>query len=144
MSLVKVLVIDDEASFMETLKIRLGKRGLTVIPARNGAEGLNKLAEDSSIDIVILDVKMTGMDGIQTLKHIKIDHPLTEVIMLAEPDTVEAAIEAMRLGAYDYHMKPCDIDMLVGQIAEAEAKRARHEQKIHAARMKEIAIKGSS
>ena len=62
--------------------------------------------------------------------------------MLTEPDTVQAAIEAMKLGAYDYHMKPCDIDELVGQVAEAESKRARHEQKIHAARMKEITIKG--
>ena len=142
MSLVKVLVIDDETSLVETLKKRLAKRDLFVIPARSGAEGLARLAEDSSIDIVILYTKMTGMDGLQTLKHIKIDHPLVEVIMLTEPDTVQAAIEAMKLGAYDYHMKPCDIDELVGQVAEAESKRARHEQKIHAARMKEITIKG--
>lgn len=144
MSVVKILVIDDEASFVETLKKGLAKRGLTVMPARNGPEGLARLAEDPSIDIVILDVKMVGMDGIQTLRHIKIDYPLVEVIMLAEPDTVEGAIEAMRLGAYDYHMKPCDIDALVGQVAEAESKRARHEQKIHAARMKEITLRSGA
>ena len=67
MSLVKVLVIDDETSLVETLKKRLAKRDLFVIPARSGAEGLARLAEDSSIDIVILDTKMTGMDGLQTL-----------------------------------------------------------------------------
>jgi DNA-binding NtrC family response regulator len=141
MSTVKVMIIDDDASIVESLKKCLSRRDLSVITALSGEKGLEKLSQDSSIDIVILDVAMPGIDGIQTLREIKRDFPLVEVIMLAELATVKIAIEGMRLGAYDYHVKPCHMDSLVAQVAAAEARKAQHEEKILAARIREIAMR---
>ena len=96
-----VLLVDDEVPFVETMTKRLSKRQLTVIAAYSGREALEKL-EKNAVDVVILDVKMPGMDGIETLKEIKGAHPLVEVIMLTGHATVETAVEGMRLGAFDY------------------------------------------
>jgi DNA-binding NtrC family response regulator len=91
--------------------------------------------------VVILDVKMPGMDGIETLREIKRNHPLVEVIMLTGHATVETAIEGMKLGAFDYLMKPCDIDLLVAKVSEAAARKRKQEEKILEARIKEITLR---
>lgn len=141
MSLVKVMLVDDEVPFVETMAKRLTKRDLSVLQAFSGPEALEKLTQDRDVDIVILDVKMPGMDGIQALKEIKKTHPLVEVIMLTGHATVESAIEGMKMGAYDYLMKPCDMDRLMAKVAEAAAKKAAHEEKILEARMREITLR---
>jgi DNA-binding NtrC family response regulator len=141
MAAIKVMLVDDEAPFVETIAKRLSKRNLEVVPAFSGKEALELLEEDGQIDIVILDVKMPGMDGIETLREIKKNHPLVEVIMLTGHATVETAIDGMRYGAYDYLMKPCDMETLMLKVAEAEAKKARQEEKILEARMKEITLR---
>jgi len=138
MAIAKVLLVDDEAPFVEAMIRRLGKRELLVSPAFSGKEALEKLGEDSSIEVVILDVKMPEMDGIATLKEIKRHFPLAEVIMLTGHATVETGIEGMKLGAFDYLMKPCDIDILLAKVKESAAKKRSHENKILAARLKEI------
>jgi DNA-binding NtrC family response regulator len=140
MSLVKVMLVDDEVPFVEAMSKRLSKRDLTVIPAFGGSDAMEKLLKNQDIDIVILDVKMPGMDGIQTLKEIKKVYPLVEVIMLTGHATVESAIEGMKQGAYDYLMKPCDMDQLMAKVAEAEARKARHEERILEARLREITL----
>jgi len=84
---------------------------------------------------------MPGMDGIQTLREIKSKHPLIEVIMLTGHATVESAIEGLKLGAFDYLMKPCDMDQLVSKVVEASAKKRQHEDKIVEARMKAITLR---
>jgi DNA-binding NtrC family response regulator len=137
----KVLLVDDEVPFVEALSKRLDKRGIKVIPAFSGQEALEKLSGDSSIDSVVLDVKMPGMDGIDTLKAVKASHPLVEVIMLTGHATVESAIEGMKLGALDYLMKPCDMDVLLAKIQDAKAKKTNHEQKIAEARALNIALR---
>lgn len=137
----RVLLVDDEAPFVEALSKRLDKRGLTVTTALSGAEALEKLKQDSRIDIVILDVKMPGMDGIQTLRAIKSDHPLIEVIMLTGHATVESAIEGMKLGALDYLMKPCEMEILMAKVQEAKNKKSRQEEKIAEARALNIALR---
>jgi len=91
--------------------------------------------------VIVLDVKMPGMDGIETLREIKKKFPLVEVIMLTGHATVETAIEGMKLGAFDYLMKPCDMDELLVKVAEAKSKKNKHEQKIIEARVKEIALR---
>ena len=96
------------------------------------------LAKDHAVDVVILDVKMPGLDGIETLQLIKKNFPLVEVVMLTGHATVETAIEGMKLGAFDYLMKPCDIDLLVQKVQEAKEKKIKHEEKIVQAQMKEI------
>jgi DNA-binding NtrC family response regulator len=140
-SLAEILLVDDEVPFVETMTKRLTKRNLTVLSAYSGKEGLEKLKEHPEIDAVILDVKMPGMDGIETLREIKKTFPLVEVIMLTGHATVETAIDGMKLGAFDYLMKPCDIEELVSKVDEARVKKARHEEKIREARLKEITLR---
>ncbi len=136
----KVLLVDDEAPFVNTMSKRLTKRELDVVTAFAGAEALEKLEQHSGIDVVILDVKMPGMDGLQTLQAIKDKFPLVEVIMLTGHTTVQSAIDGMKFGAFDYLMKPCEMDVLMSKILEAKAKKVKHEEKILEARIKEIAM----
>jgi DNA-binding NtrC family response regulator len=137
----RILLVDDEVPFVETMTKRLTKREMDVVAAFRGEEALEKLNGDSGVDVVVLDVKMPGMDGVQTLKAIKAAHPLVEVIMLTGHATVESAIEGMKLGAFDYLMKPCDMDVLLGKLLEAKTKKVRHEKKIIEARMRELTFK---
>ena len=138
MARVNVLLVDDEEPFVATLTKRLTKRELDITAAFDGKAALEKLAADTKLEVVILDVKMPGMDGIETLKEIKTEYPLIEVIMLTGHATVETAIEGMKLGAFDYLMKPCDIDVLVAKVEAAAARKDTHEEKITQARIKEI------
>ena len=138
----KVMIVDDEASFVQTIMKRLTKRDLQVVAAYSGAKAIEILASDKDIDIVILDVNMPDMDGIETLTKIKESHPLVEVIMLTGHSTVESAVEGMRLGAYDYLTKPCDMEVFIKTLASAAAKKATHEEKILEAQMREIALRG--
>lgn len=138
MSLAHIMLVDDEVPFVETMTKRLTKRDLEVDSAFSGDEALKLLEKKPQTEVLILDVKMPGMDGIDTLREIKRRHPLVEVIMLTGHATVETAIEGMKLGAYDYLMKPCDMDLLLKKVQEATAKKRGHEEKIVEARMKEI------
>ncbi|MBC2736902.1 MAG: response regulator [Desulfobacteraceae bacterium] len=133
-----VLLVDDEAPFVDTMTKRLTKRKLTVFKSYSGEEALETLKENSQIDLVILDVKMPGMDGIETLKEIRKEFPLVEVIMLTGHATVETSIEGMRLGAFDYLMKPCDMDVLIEKVNAATKKKRDHEEKIREARVNVI------
>ncbi|HDI59789.1 MAG TPA: response regulator [Desulfobacteraceae bacterium] len=138
MSIAKVLLVDDEKAFVEAMTRRLVKRDVAIEAAYDGQEALAKLARDSGIEVVILDVKMPGMDGIETLAEIRRQFPLVETIMLTGHATVESAIEGMKRGAFDYLMKPCDIDALLAKVSEAAAVKRRREEKIVAARVQEI------
>ena len=136
-----VLLVDDEVPFVEAMSRRLKKRNLSILTSFSGEEALDKLSTNGNIDVVILDVKMPGMDGIETLREIKKGYPLLEVIMLTGHATVESAIEGMRLGAFDYLMKPCDMDELMAKVTEAKSKKSKQELKIIEARAKEIALR---
>ncbi|OQX21745.1 MAG: two-component system response regulator [Desulfobacteraceae bacterium IS3] len=138
MSIANVLLVDDEVPFVEAMTKRLTRRDLTIFSAFSGEEALERLKENAAVEVVILDVKMPGMDGIEALRRIKSEYPLTEVIMLTGHATVETGIEGMKVGAFDYLMKPCDMDQLISKVGEAAAKKRRHEEKIIEARVKEI------
>jgi len=138
MTIATIMLVDDEVPFVEAMTKRLKRRDLDVEQAFSGQEALDKLTEDSKTEVVILDVKMPGMDGIDTLKAIKSKVPLIEVIMLTGHATVESAIEGMKLGAFDYLLKPCDMDHLIAKVSEAAAKKRQHEDKIINARIQEI------
>ncbi len=135
-----ILLVDDEKAFVETMSKRLDKRGLNVLTAFSGQEGLDVLAAEK-VDIVVLDVKMPGMDGIEALQKIKTGYPLVEVIMLTGHATVESAIDGMKQGAYDYLMKPCEMDELMAKIDSARIKKETHERKIVEARAYSIALR---
>jgi DNA-binding NtrC family response regulator len=137
-----VMLVDDEVPFVDAMTRRLSKRNLEIVTAYSGHEALEKLqAAKSKVDVVILDVKMPGMDGIETLREIKRVRPLVEVIMLTGHATVETGIEGMKLGAFDYLMKPCDIDKLMAKVQEAKVKKRGHEEKITQARIEGIALR---
>jgi DNA-binding NtrC family response regulator len=142
MAMAVVMLVDDEVPFVETMTKRLTKRNLAILSAFSGAEALEKLKTQKKVDVVVLDVKMPGMDGIETLREIKRAHPLVEVVMLTGHATVETAIEGMKLGAFDYLMKPCEVEVLMAKVEEAKRKKSAHEQKILEARLKEIVGRG--
>lgn len=137
----RILLIDDEQGFIDTMAKRLSKRGHDVTTAYSGQEGINHLEKDHHIDVVILDVKMPGMDGIETLKVIKANHPLVEVVMLTGHATVQTAIEGMKSGAFDYMMKPCELEELLTKVGEAYDKKISHEDRILEARARHIALR---
>ena len=138
MSIANVLLVDDESEFVETFSERLSMRNLDIFKAFSGEEALQVLAKHQDVEVVILDVKMPGMDGIETLAEIKKNSPLREVIMLSGHADVESAIDGMKQGAFDYLMKPCDMDQIIAKVTEAAAKKRQHEEKIIQARIKEI------
>jgi len=124
-----VLLVDDEAEFVETLVKRLRKRKVNTAAVGSGEEAL-KILKEMPVDVVVLDVKMPGMDGIETLRKIKKINPLIEVIMLTGHANMEVAIEGMELGAFDYLMKPMDIDELLYKLQDAYKKKWLQEGKI--------------
>jgi len=126
---VSVLLVDDEAEFVETLTKRMNKRNVSASAVKSGEAALEFL-EKHPADVVVLDVKMPGMDGIETLRSIKERHPLIEVIMLTGHANVEVAIQGMELGAFDYLMKPMAIDDLLYKIEDASKRKSLHEKKI--------------
>lgn len=130
-----VLLVDDEEEFIAITARRLRKRGFTVYCAFSGEEALEQLALPEAVDVVVLDVKMPGSDGIETLKAIKNRHPLVEVIMLTGHATVPTAIEALKYGAFDYLTKPCDIDTLIAKGGRAVARKKDREARILDVRM---------
>ncbi|WP_045222329.1 response regulator [Desulfonatronum thioautotrophicum] len=138
MALANVLLVDDEVPFVETMVKRLSRRDLHVLTAHGGQEALDLLDRTPNVDVVVLDVKMPGMDGIETLKQIKNHFPLVEVIMLTGHGTVESAIDGMKLGAFDFLMKPAEFDNLVEKVAQAEKVKRDREEKIREAEAKAV------
>ncbi len=126
---ISVLLVDDEASYLETLDKRLTLRRLHVHTASSGAAALELLGREP-VDVVVLDVKMPGMDGIATTRAIRDRHPLVEVILLTGHASIEASLEGMAHGAFDYLLKPVSIDELVFKIEDAHRKKSLQEEKI--------------
>ena len=135
----RILLVDDEEEFVQALSERLTIRDYDVTTSLSGEDALLKV-KGHDFDVVILDVAMPGMNGIAALREIKGIKPLTEVIMLTGRATVDTAIDGMKLGAYDYIMKPCDTEQLVSNINKAHAKKAEHEERIREARVREIIL----
>ena len=118
----KVLLVDDEEDFVNTLSQRLKVRGLKVTGAHRGEDAV-KLADEQQFDAIVLDLAMPGMDGLETMKKIKENHPDAEIIILSGQGTVKTSIEAMKLGAEDFLEKPVDLKELLTKIDEAKNKR---------------------
>lgn len=115
---VRVLIVDDEEDFVDTVVKRLLDREVQATGVTSGIEAL-QVCEEKEFDVVILDVRMPRMDGIQTLRELKKKRPLTEVIMLTGHGSVDSGIKGLQLGAYNYIMKPVKIDELLKQISLA-------------------------
>ena len=132
-----IMLVDDEKPFVETMVKRLSKREYRIITAFSGEEALEALKTNRNVDVVILDVKMPGMDGIECLGKIREAFPLIEVLMLTGHATVESAIDGMRYGAFDYLKKPADIEDLLAKVEAAAEKKRERVQKIQDAAVKE-------
>ena len=121
--------MDDEETFVQTLAKRLTLRRFNVFTATR-AERVFETLNDSRIDVVVLDVRMPDLDGIEATKRIKASHPMVEIIILTGHASIEASIDGMRLGAFDYLLKPVNIDELVYKIEDAHRKKVLQEEKI--------------
>jgi DNA-binding NtrC family response regulator len=124
----RVLLVDDEVDFVRTVAKRLKRNKLSVEAVHSGEDALSHLA-DNPTDVVVLDVKMPGMGGIEALRQIKARLPFVEVIMLTGHASVEAAIDGMEQGAFDYLMKPVEFDELLYKIQDAHKKKSLQEAK---------------
>ncbi len=121
----RILIVDDEERFVKTLSRRLAERELDVAGVHSGRDAIEEVKKNA-YDVVILDVRMPGLDGIETLQEIKRIDSGIEVLMLTGHASVDSAVEGMRLGAHEYLMKPCDIEELMEKVDTAyELKLAR-------------------
>jgi DNA-binding NtrC family response regulator len=118
----RVLLVDDEEEFTDALSKRLEARSLTVKTVNRGEDAIH-MVDEHSFDVIILDLAMPGMDGLETLQRIKTNHPNAEIIMLTGHASVESSVKAMKIGAEDLLEKPVDIADLLGKIEEAHKKR---------------------
>jgi len=125
----RLLLVDDEERFRTTLSKLLGVRGIPVAAVGSGEEALEEL-RSKPYDVILLDVRMPGMNGIEVLAEIKKINPALEVIILTGHASVDAAVDIMKLGGYDYLLKPCSVDELMDKIDGAhERKLAREKRK---------------
>jgi len=134
---IRVLLVDDEEDFVDALAQRLEVRDFDVTTALSGADALERI-EDTEIDLVILDVQMPGVDGLEVLRQIKQRKPLIEVIMLTGHATIQTAIDGMKLGAFDFLLKPTETEELVEKINRAFSRKAEHDQRIREAEIADI------
>jgi DNA-binding NtrC family response regulator len=138
-----IMLVDDEERFLSTTSKLLARLHYVVLTATSGARAM-ALLENNEVHVVILDVKMPGMDGIDALKQIKRRFPLVEVIMLTGHATLESAVEGLQNGAFDYLMKPADIPDLIHKAGAAFQRRLDLEGKIRVARQVSADSKSSN
>lgn len=129
MKIPRILLVDDEVAFANNVLKLLSKRGYDVIAVNDGASAIRTIGE-KEFDVVILDMKMPGMDGIATLKEIKKKEPLAEVVILTGHGSVESGIEGMQLGAFDFVMKPVSIDDLHEKVCQAYQRKLIEEERV--------------
>ncbi len=125
---IRLLLVDDEEHFRHILAKRLIKRGMTPEQAGTG-EACLSLLEEKTMDVVVLDVRMPGMNGIEVLHHIKRRYPKTEVILLTGHATPQDGVEGIKSGAFDYLSKPIEMEHLLSKIKQAHEKILREEEK---------------
>jgi DNA-binding NtrC family response regulator len=133
----RILIVDDEKEFVEALSERLTMRDYDVSTAFSGEDAISKV-KGHVYDVVILDVSMPGLGGVETLQEIKKIKPLTEVIMLTGHATVDTAISGLKLGAREYLLKPCDTQELIDKIDQAHKKKTEQQDRAWEEKVKEI------
>ena len=129
-SSIHFLLVDDEEVLIETIAQRLRLKGFIVDCALSGNEALNQLGKSDTIDIVVLDIQMPDLNGMSILEILKAKHPLVEVIMLTGHATIQSAVEALKFGAYDYLLKPCDFNDLISKANKAISRKREREGRI--------------
>jgi DNA-binding NtrC family response regulator len=123
----RILIVDDEEAFANNIAKLIAKRGYDIKAVYNGLSALTALDEDD-FDVIILDLKMPGLDGLATLKIIKGKKPNVEVIILTGHGSMESGIDGIELGAFDFIMKPVRFDDLYEKIRQAYQRKLVHEE----------------
>jgi DNA-binding NtrC family response regulator len=139
----KILLVDDEVVFTTNMGKLLTNRGYKVTAMNSGDAAIQAL-EQEVFDVVVLDLKMPGMDGLATLKEIKKLGLFTETLILTGHGSIDTALEAIKLGAYDYLTKPCEIEDLVVKIEGAWRKKDGAENKELKEKMQKVVESPSS
>ena len=135
---IRILIVDDEVKFLESIAKRLELRGLDVTTASNGEQAL-EIARKERFDLALLDLKMPGVDGREVLKVLKEEHRFLEVIILTGHGSVDSAVECTKLGAFDYLPKPYELDNLLDVLNEAYQARLRNKFESDQDRLEKIA-----
>ena len=131
MDSIHLLLVDDEKAYIEALARRLEQRQYSVDCDLSGPAALERLDADDTIDVVLLDIQMPGMDGIETLNRIKARHPLVEVIMLTGHATIKRAVDSVASGVFDFLEKPCALEALIEKADRAAARKRDRASRIH-------------
>lgn len=134
---INLLLVDDEEQFLRSITKRLEVRDFNVIAVNRGDKAV-EAARDNEIDIALVDLKMPGMNGEQTLEALKKEHEWMEVVILTGHGSIDSAVECTRIGAYSYLQKPCELDRLLEVLAEAYKKKVMNKMKIKEERMNQI------
>ena len=137
MKSIHLLIVDDEERFLSTTSRLLEKRGMNVITCTNGFDAFDIL-KTHRIDVVLLDIKMPGIDGIDALKRIKRENPDVEVVLLTGHASVQSAVEGLKLGAFDYLTKPSTVAEISAKVSEAFEKKKINEGRAHKVKLDRI------
>jgi two-component system NtrC family response regulator len=135
---IKLLIVDDEVKFLDSIARRLEMRGLDVAKASNGADALG-IARNRKFDLALLDLKMPGLDGKQVLEVLKQEHKFLEVIILTGHGSMDSAVECTKLGAFAYLPKPYELEKLLEVLRAAYEARLRKKFASDQARMERLA-----
>lgn len=139
---INLLIVDDEEQFLKSMTKRLDVRGFNVIAVDRGEKAI-EAAKAGEVDIALVDLKMPGMNGEETLKALKREHEWMEVVILTGHGSIDSAVECTRIGAHSYLQKPCDFDELLNVLADAYKKKVMNKTKMKQERIDEI-LKTSS
>ena len=134
---INLLIVDDEEQFLSSISRSLALRDFNVIAVNRGDLAL-EAARKQPIDIALVDLKMPGMDGQETLEALKKEHQWMEIVILTGHGTIDSAAACTRSGAYSYLQKPCEFDRLMGTLVEAYRHRVMNKQKIEDDKMSQL------
>lgn len=134
---INLLIVDDEEQFLNSIKRRLEVRDFNVIAVNRGEKAI-EAARENPIDIALVDLKMPGINGEETLKVLKQEHQWMEVVILTGHGSVESAVECTKSGAYEYLQKPCKLEELLDALKNAYQKRVMNKKNIDEIKMREI------
>ena len=135
--MINILIVDDEVPFLEAMTKRLAARGFNVIAVDRGEKAI-EAAQNHPVDIALLDLKMPGLDGAQTLQALKQAHEWMEIVILTGHGSIESAVDLAKSGAYSYLQKPCDWGQLFEVLVEAYKKKIMNKMEIDEQRMQKI------
>jgi len=134
---INLMIVDDEEDFLNAIRRSLEIRDFHVTTANRGEKAL-EIAKSNPVDIAIVDLKMPGMNGLETLEALKKAHPWMEIIILTGHGTIDSAVEATQSGAYSYLQKPCELDTLMQMLIKAYKKRVMNKQQLAKKKMDEL------